>query len=175
MTRRVVYIVATTLAASLMRAQSAQEYALKAAVIYNITKFVEWPQDAFNGRLDPLHVCVLGENPFGDALVQAFSGKVHDGRSFTVRNLRDMNSAGGCQVLFVSASEQKRFRSILEEASSHSTLTIGDSDGFTAAGGIVNLKLEEQKIRLQINLAAAERGRIRISSRLLSLAEVVGK
>ena len=175
MTKRVVYIFTIALTASLMRAQLAPEYALKAAVIYNITKFVEWPPNAFKSASDPLDVCLIGEDPFGDALVEALSGKLHENRSFAVRNLRDIGSVRDCQVLFVSASEQKRFRSILEEASSHATLTIGDSDGFTAAGGIVNLRIEQLKIRIQVNLAAAERSRIRISSRLLSLAEIVEK
>jgi|SRR5690242_7834142 len=175
MTRYLIYLLATALAASLMRAQPAPEYALKAAVIYNITKFVEWPPDAFNGRSDPLNVCVFGENPFGDALVQALNGKLHENRRFTVRYPHDSGAASSCHVLFVSASEQKRFRSILEQVSSRTILTIGDADDFAAVGGIVDLRLKDLKIQLQVNLAAAERSRIRISSRLLSLAEIVGK
>ena len=175
MTRSLACVLGCALVTSPARAQPAQEYALKAAVLYNITKFVEWPPQAFKGRSDPLTVCVLGENPFGDALIEALNGKLHESRGFNVRNFRDISSAGGCQVLFVSASEQKRFRSILDEVSARATLTIGDADGFTAAGGILNLKLEELKVRLQVNLAAAEKSGIRISSRLLSLAEIVNK
>jgi len=92
-----------------------------------------------------------------------------------VRYPHDSGAASSCHVLFVSASEQKRFRSILEQVSSRTILTIGDADDFAAVGGIVDLRLKDLKIQLQVNLAAAERSRIRISSRLLSLAEIVGK
>ena len=175
MTRYLLYILSPALSALLMHAQPAQEYALKAAVIYNITKFVEWPPYAFKTPSDTLNVCVLGENPFGDALKQALGGKLHENRTFTVREVREAGAASGCHVLFVSASEQKRFRSILEQVSSRATLTIGDADDFALAGGIVDLRLKDLKIQLQVNLAAADRSRIRISSRLLSLAEIIGK
>ncbi len=175
MTRYLTYALATALAGVTARAQPAPEYALKAAVIYNITKFVEWPPDAFNSRSDPVKVCVLGENPFGDALVQALSGRLHENRNLTVRYLHDSGAAIGCHVLFVSTSEQNRFRSILDQVSSRATLTIGDADDFAALGGIVDLKLEDRKVRIQVNLAAAAKSQIRISSRLLSLAEIVKK
>jgi hypothetical protein len=151
----------------------AEEYTLKAAVLYNVTKFVEWPPEAFRSSSDPVAICVLGDNPFGDALSQAVGGKVHDGRKFAVRQVNDVSKASGCQILFVSSSEQKRLHSILVGTPSGGTLTISDTEGFTAEGGIVNLRVEGDKIRLQINVGAAERQRVRISSRLLGLAEIV--
>jgi YfiR/HmsC-like len=176
MTRYLIYILSTTLAASpLLRAQPPAEYALKAAVLYNVTKFVNWPPGAFQNGSDPVNICVLGEDPFGDVLAEALNGKLHDDRSFVVRYLRNSSAASGCQVLFISASEQKRLRAILEEAPPQGTLTIGDTEDFAAQGGIVSLKLEDRKIRIQVNLAAAAKSRIRISSRLLSLAEIVKK
>src|SRR5689334_4468687 len=101
------------LAATVARAQMAEEYTLKAAVLYNVTKFVEWPPEAFRSSSDPVAICVLGENPFGDALSQAVGGKLHDGRKFAVRQVNDVSKANGCQILFVSSSEQKRLHAIL--------------------------------------------------------------
>ena len=161
------------LATALMGGEPAEEYALKAAVLYNVTRFVEWPPEAFKSPSDPITICILGENPFGDALKQAVDGKTHDGRKFVVRQVPDVSKAGTCQVLFISSSEQKRFRSILTEVPSRATLTVGDTGGFTNQGGVVNLSVEGQKIRLQVNLAAANHAHIRISSRLLGLAEIV--
>ncbi len=106
MTKGLACILAVALLTSPLPAQPAQEYAVKAAVLYNITKFVEWPPEAFKSRSDPVNVCVLGENPFVDALAEALGGKLHDNRSFAVRYLHDSSAASACQVLFVSASEQ---------------------------------------------------------------------
>ncbi len=153
--------------------QGAEEYALKAAVIYNITKFVEWPPEAFTSPSDRITICVLGENPFGDALNQAVTGKAHDGRMFAVRKVPDASAVNGCQILFVSSSERARFRTILESVPSRGTLTIGDTEGFASQGGIVNLKVESGKIRIRINVGVAEQQKLRISSRLLGLAEIV--
>jgi hypothetical protein len=161
------------LAAALTPGQTPAEYALKAAVLYNITKFVEWLPEAFKNPADPIAICVLGENPFGDTLNQVVSGKVRDGRKFAVRQISDVSNANGCQILFVSSSEQKHFHSILEGAPSRGTLTIGDTEGFATKGGIVNLRVEGDKIRLQINVGVAEKQRIRVSSRLLGLADIV--
>ena len=161
------------LAAAVTHEQTVDEYVLKAAVLYNVTRFVEWPPDAFKSPSDPIAVCILGENPFGDELSQVVSGKVHDGRKFTVRRVPDVSEAHGCQILFVSSSEQKRFRSILEGVPSRGTLTIGDTEGFSAQGGIITLLLEGEKIHLHVNVGVAERARVRISSRLLGLAEIV--
>lgn len=156
-------------------AQSAEEYALKAAVLYNVTKFVEWPREAFKGPGDPVQVCILGDNPFGDTLSQAVGGKIHDGRTFAVRQVPDIEKTRDCQVLFISASEQKRFRAILDGIPAYGTLTVGDTETFATEGGILNLKVEGVRIRLQVNVSAAEQHGIRISSRLLGLAEIVRK
>ena len=155
--------------------QTIEEYQLKAAFIFNIAKFVEWPTDAFQSPKDPIVLCILGASPFGDALAQAANGKTIDDRKFAIRPVSDLRQAGGCHILFVSASERKRFRSILGEIASSGILTVGDVESFSIEGGVVNLKLDGDKIRIRINVQAAERERIRISSKLLSLSQVVRK
>ena len=153
--------------------QAIEEYQLKAAFIFNIAKFVEWPADAFQNPKDPIVVCILGASPFGDALEKAASGKTIDDRRFAIRPVSDMRQAGSCHILFVSSSERKRFRSILGEIASSGILTVGDIESFATEGGVVNLKLDGDKIRIRINVQAAGRERIRISSKLLSLSQVV--
>jgi hypothetical protein len=83
-------------------AQVIEEYQIKAAFIYNFAKFVEWPPQAFKTSTDPITICVLGQNPFGNALEQAVSGKTVEGRTFVVRQLSSELPATGCQILFVS-------------------------------------------------------------------------
>jgi hypothetical protein len=157
------------------RGQAIEEYQLKAAFILNIAKFVEWPTDAFQGPRDPIVLCILGASPFGDALAQAADGKTIDDRKFAIRPVSDMKQVGGCHILFVSSSERKRFRSVLGEIASRGILTVGDVEGFTSEGGVVHLRLDGEKIRIGINMHAAELERIRISSKLLSLAQIVNK
>src|SRR5258708_5517792 len=118
------------------------EYQLKAAFLYNFAKFVEWPREAFSGPGRPIQVCVLGENPFGRALVGTMEGKSLNGRPFQVLQVSNARQGSMCQILFVSSSERMRFRAILAEVKAGPVLTVGDTEGFAAAGGVANFTLE---------------------------------
>jgi hypothetical protein len=149
------------------------EYRLKAAFVSSFAGFVEWPPDALKSPRDPIVICVLGENPFGSALDQAVIGKTLQDRKLAVRSIADVRQAAGCQILFISSSERKHLRSILKEPQLSGILTVGDSDDFTSEGGVIDLQVEGDRIRILINMEAAEQSRLRISSKLLSLARIV--
>jgi hypothetical protein len=155
-----------------LSAQAVGEYELKAAFVYNFARFVEWPAQAFKEPGDPIKVCILGENPFGRSLDNTLQGKAVASRAFVVEQISDPRRAIGCHILFVSVSERKRVRAILDVITS-GVLTVGDMDGFAAQGGVVNFKLEDGKIRFEINAAAAGQQGLRVSSKLLSVAKIV--
>jgi len=156
-------------------AEAVEEYRLKAAFVSKFAGFVEWPAETWKGASAPILICVLGENPFGSALDQAISGKTIQDRKLAVRYVTSARQTGGCQIVFVSASERKRFRSILKDLPATGVLTVSDADSFTEEGGIIDLPLEDDKIGIVINLDAAERARLHISSKLLGLARIVRK
>jgi len=155
------------------RGQTAEEYQVKAAFLFNFTRFVEWPPQVFKTPPDPITICVLGQNPFGPALVDAVKGKTADGRTFQVREVSGPHPATGCQILFVSSSERRRLHTILSEIRTDGVLTVGETDSFTSEGGIINFKIENGRVCLQVNVQAAEQAKLRISSKLLSLAQIV--
>jgi YfiR/HmsC-like len=157
------------------RAEEANEYQVKAAFLYNFAKFVEWPPQAFKSPADPIVIGVLGKNPFGDSLAAAVAGKAWAGRTFQVREIATAQQAAGCQIVFISSSERKRLAALLAGMGSAAVLTVGETDNFTAAGGIVNFKIEAGSVRLQINVEAARKQQLHISAKLLSLAEIVEK
>ena len=149
----------------------ADEYPVKAAFLFNFAKFVEWPAAAFKGPEDPVAICVLGQNPFGTALEDVVRDKTVANRAFVVRGVLNTQQATTCQILFVSASERKRFRILLDELKGRSILTVGEGDDFTANGGIINFRLKDARVRIEIDAGAANRAGLHISSKLLSLAE----
>jgi hypothetical protein len=157
------------------RAQEANEYQVKAAFLYNFAKFVEWPSQAFKSPTDPIVIGVLGKNPFSDALAAAVAGKAWAGRAFQVREISTAQQAAGCQIVFISSSERKRLAALLADIGNAPVLTVGETENFTAAGGMVNFKIEAGSVRLQINVEAARKRELHISAKLLSLAEIVGK
>jgi hypothetical protein len=159
--------------ADLAGAQSrpVEEYRVKAAFLYNFAKFVEWPADSFKTASDPITICVLGD-PFGGRLEETVNGKLVDDRPLIVHEIADVAEAPGCNILFV-ASEKKRATELLGRVKASPILTVGDCANFAAAGGVIGFRLDGGKVRLEINVGAADRARIRISSKLLGLAEIV--
>jgi hypothetical protein len=152
---------------------SADEYQVKAAFLYNFARFVEWPESAFKTSADPIVICVLGRSPLGSALDQATRGKQIAGRSLVIRQILDVQEAGGCHMMFIATGEKKRFPAAFDLSRSAAVLTVGETPNFAASGGVINFKLEDGKVGLEINLCAAQRARLRISSKLLNLAKIV--
>jgi hypothetical protein len=151
------------------------EYQIKAAFLYNFAKFVEWPPGTFGNATDPIRICIVGQNPFGSMLEDMVQGKKLGERAFVVRRLADTQNAEKCQILFMGAAEWKRTRAMPEPLQRHGVLTVGETDDFTALGGIIGFKLDGAHVRIQIAIDTAEHAKLRISSKLLSLAEIVKK
>jgi len=153
------------------RAESFNENEVKAAFLYNFARFVDWPADTFRSPRDPIRICILGEDPFGSTLRDLLSGKSLAGRSFAVSDISDTD-ASGCQILFVAASERKRLKSILG-LKHPGTLTVGETEGFCAEGGVVNFKVEAGRVNFEINVDAVAQANLRVSAKVLSLAQIV--
>ena len=148
----------------------ADVYQVKAAFLYNFAKFVEWPPEAFKNSDDRISICVLGKNPFGSLLTDAVAGKTVGTRKFKVSNVSTAAEARACHILFVSGPQSITERALLAEAKGPYLLTVGESSEFLASGGVINLKVQDSNVRIEINREAASSAKFRISSRLLSLA-----
>jgi hypothetical protein len=163
-------------AAAIPVAGQVDEYQMKAAFLYNFAKFVEWPPHALKNPNESVVICVLGEDPFGKLLDDTVQGKTIEGHPLQLRRITETNQATGCHVVFVSVSERRRLSAILGALSATGVLTVGETEGFAALGGIINFKLEnERRVRFEVNLNAAREANLKLSSKLLSLALIVRK
>jgi len=149
------------------------EYQVKAAFLYNFTKFVDWPPHVFKDAADPIIVCIVGDTPIYAQLESATIRKTAGSRPFAVRKVSDAEHAAGCHILFIGVADRRRIPSILGGIRKSGILTVGETPEFIPDGGVVNFKLEDGKIRFEINLEAAGQAQLQISSKLLSLAEIV--
>ncbi len=149
-----------------------KEYALKAAFLYNFGNFVTWP--AGDGEQDePFVIAIVGEDPFGPFIDQALGGKTIKGRKVRIRRVAGTDGLDGCHVLFVAGLSSSETEELLDELSGRPVLTVGETERFAHGGGMIGFHVKGGKIRLQINRGAAERSGLRLSSKLLSLAELV--
>jgi hypothetical protein len=150
------------------------EYQLKAVFLFHFAQFVEWPPDAFPEAHTPLVIGVLGEDPFGAYLDETVSSETVNNRSLVVHRYQRVEEIETCHVLFISRSEAGRLEKILASLKGRNILTVGDMAGFSVRGGMIRFLLDENKIRLRINLAAAKDANLVMSSKLLRPAEIVG-
>ena len=165
-------ILASSLSVEL-RAQTVNEYQVKAAFLYNFAKFVEWPNGPPSPSMEALTLCIVGQDPFGDILDQITKGKTINGRVLVVRRFTRAKDAGSCQMVFIGASERTRIPAILEGLKRVDVLTVGETEDFARLGGVINFVLEGDRVHFEVNLDAAARARLRISSKLLNLARIV--
>lgn len=154
------------------RASEFDEYAVKAAFLYNFAKFVEWPPEKFASADAPLVICIAGDNPFGPAL-GAVAGKRVENHPVEVRHLPTATGLDPCHIVFVGRADQGRYKPMLARLTRLPILTVSDIGDFTQAGGMIGLIEADQRIRFVINLTAARRANLKLSSQLLKLATTV--
>ena len=148
---------------------------MKAAFLFHFAQLVEWPSGAFGGDSSALNVCSIGDDPFHGDLENILDGKPIGSRSIRVRHLTQPRDLHGCQMVFIGTSEDKRVPAILAELGNAPVMTVGETDSFIEQGGMFLFTIEESKVRFEINLGAAEKARLKVSSRLLLLAKRVVK
>lgn len=149
------------------------EYRSKANFLSKFPSFVEWPADTLPPDHGPFRICVFGGFPFGTSLAEITRGTTVHGGRVEIHWIRKQQESRTCQVLFVSRSERKKYSSMLEAVRGRSVLTVGETPEFLDAGGIVNFSMQEGMLQFDVNLTEANRARLKISSRLLSLARRV--
>jgi hypothetical protein len=156
-----------------VRAGAPSEHQVKAAFLFNFANFVQWPDGALGPAGTPLKVCVVGTDPFGAALDDAFRGQVVQERSVQIARGPTLATVGRCHILFLSQSERARWPELLKELRGVPTLTVADGPPLVRQGGMVSFVLEAKRVRFEINRGVAEHAGLRISSKLLALARIV--
>ena len=156
-----------------VRANAPSEHQVKAAFLYNFANFVRWPAVALGPAGAPMKVCVVGADPFGVALDDAFRGQIVQERSVEISRGPTLATVGRCHILFLSQSEQGRWPEWLKELRGVPTLTVADGPPLVRLGGMVSFVVEAKRVRFEINRSAAEHAGLRVSSKLLALAKIV--
>jgi YfiR/HmsC-like len=150
-----------------------EEYRQKANFLAMVPNFVEWPGDASAGGPNAFRICVFGTYPFGTELAELTRDATVVGKRVEVKWARRLTELGTCKVVFVSRSESKRYGKVLGALRGMSTLTVGETSDFLDAGGMVALETGKGELQFDVNLEAAGRAQLKISSRLLALARRV--
>jgi hypothetical protein len=142
------------------------EYKVKGAFLLNFAKFTKWPADD-----SPITIGIIGEDPFGSTLDQLVAGETIGTRPIVVKRLAPSDDLSQCRILFIPKSVDAA--DVLKHVVSPGVLTVGESEDFLDAGGVIRLLIEDKKVRFEVNMDAAERAHLTISSQLLKLAKTI--
>jgi hypothetical protein len=167
-----ILLISALMSSTLGSAQSVSESALKAAFLYNFSKFTEWPGDALLPKA-PLEFCVIAAPDVADALQSLATGHMLADHPLLVRGTTLTGVLRGCHVLYAAGLDHHGSLTLLDLVRGLPVLTITDNEEFAELGGVANFFLERDKTRFAINVGATERARVKISSRLIALAKIV--
>ena len=168
-------LLALLLGVAAVPAQTVSEYDVEAAYLYNFGKFVRWPAENLAGA-DSFDICVLGQNPFGGKLEQLIANERMDGKPIRKRALAHASDATGCAIVYVSDSEAANLEKILAVLNGKGVLLVSGLPHFAEDGGAIQFLVEEDRVRFEVNLDAAQKNRLALSSELLKVAmSVTGK
>jgi hypothetical protein len=148
------------------------EYKLKAAFLFNFAKFIHWPADAI-GPNEPLVIGVLGENIFKGHLEAVIKGKLADGHPVIAQYLPNFTNETRCHILFIPKAQRDKILTILQSARGRPILTVSETDGFCQAGGMINLRVESDSVRFDLNIEEAQKANLSTSGRLSGVATLV--
>ncbi len=150
------------------RAADSLEYQVKAAMLYNFTRFVTWPQAG------DVRLCLVGNHAFDDVLA-GLAGKPAGAGTFVIQPDADTDTLARCEMVFIGAQSRDRLVPLLQSLAGQPVLTVSDDAEFIQKGGIVQFLVVDGKVRFAINPDAAQRAGLQISAKLLSLATIQRK
>lgn len=143
------------------------ERAVRAAFVFNLTKYVEWPQ-----KTDEIVIGFLGQDQTGEMFKKMLDGKTSDSRVIRVLLSPSDQDLAGCSILYI-ADPSKNVRTALDQVRGKSILTVGDTETFVREGGMIGLVTVGEQIQIQVSLETVQASRLKISSRLLNIATLV--
>jgi uncharacterized protein DUF4154 len=150
-----------------------EEYRVKAAFLFHFVQLVDWPPGALGEEKNPLTVCTVGKDSFQGDLETTLQGKLIGTHPLHVEHLKPSQEIKNCRVVFISGSERAQVPVIIAALKDDAVLSVGESDDFIKEGGMIGFCVDDNKIRFEINVGAADRAKLKISSRLLLLAKNV--
>jgi YfiR/HmsC-like len=171
--RGVALVLMSVFALTLCAQTPATEYEVKAAYLLNFGKFVKWPAAAMPPETQKFAICILGDDPFGPVLDVTVRDEKIEGKPVIARRISRPQDAAGCQVLFISRSEEKQARKYLQGLSKSGMLTVSDMSGFLDHEGMIQFTFVGNRVRFEVNLDSVRGAGLTLSSELLKVASFI--
>jgi hypothetical protein len=153
-------------------AQATFEAQVKAAFLYNFTKFVDWPPAAMADQ-DPFRLCIAADDAFAGQLQRIIEDESVQGHAIRITRIAPSADVSHCQILYVSSAEQERAARLITAARQSPALIVTDTPALLDSGAGIAFVVDEGRVRFDINAAALDRAGLKASSKLLRVARNV--
>jgi len=148
------------------------EQEIKAGLLYNFLKYIEWPPAAMARSPSTITVCIFGDDPF-DGYLQPMAGRTVNRHEIALRTIHDIHEAGACHLVFINADEKDQWSPLVKFLEGKNILTVSDFDGFADSGGMIEFGRKDQHISVSLNPDAIAAAGLHVEDRLLKLVTVV--
>lgn len=156
--------------------ETAPEYAVKAALIYNFVQYVTWPAEAFPSQDSPFVIGILGQDPFGDVIDKVVEGRGVMGRRIQVRRVTLAEAATGCHVVFISREEGSFLADWLRALRTKPVLSVTESPEEISASATILFVKQGNSLRYDVNLETAEEAGLKIATPMIvSARRILGR
>ena len=152
---------------------SLPEHEIKALYLFNFTKYVDWPENAFADSNSCYTIGIAGSEEIFNDLDKLTNGRSVNGRKLRIQHIEKAEDARKCQIVYLGRGSEKLVGTVLEVVRHRPVLTVGEHENFLAQGGMVHFAREENKVRMEIYLDASQEAHLIISARLLPIAKII--
>lgn len=147
---------------------------IKAGYIYNLTKVIHWPQNAFNFSMSPFILGILGDKSISKALILTLREKLIKDRDWKVEYYNVPKEIKYCHLVFISGFDTEKSKTAINSGIYKNALVVADDiDEFCQVGGMINLVGKSPNFGYEINVKAIERARLTINPDFLELATII--
>jgi hypothetical protein len=149
------------------------ETEVKAVFLFNFAQFVEWSPEVLPQADSPIVIGILGKDPFGAYLEETISDELVNGHPLTIKRFSSLKQIARCHILYINPNRSIRIDNVLKVVLGKGILTVSDAGNFAKQGGMIQFIEDDDNVKLRINLNAVKESNISISSKLLSLSEII--
>lgn len=149
------------------------EYDVKAAYLVQFTRFITWPSSDTLAVTAPITIGVFGRDPSSGTIRRNIEKRPVGGRTYRCVTVRTLDEARRCRLVYVPGNEQGRLGVLADSLRTAGVLTVGESENFFDAGGMLRLRMLDQRVRFDVNLGVLDQAGFQVSSNMLRVAGIV--